>query len=175
MAPGEYPIKSFETQANVPNVAGVIPAGSSFLLRLYMDKTADSGAMNTLVKVYKNSTAGTLMCTGSGFALTTTRGLHTFLCVVSSNVTFTASDRYFVSIGVNVTTAPTVNNRAELSIEQNWDSRISVNSADGAAEHFKSFAEQRFDRYASDYHRIELRRDAGPRHCDVQRSHRYAD
>ena len=127
VAPGEYPIKSFETQANVPNVAGVIPAGSSFLLRLYMDKTADSGAMNTLVKVYKNSTAGTLMCTGSGFALTTTRGLHTFLCVVSSNVTFTATDRYFVSIGVNVTTAPTVNNKAELSIEQIWDSRISVN------------------------------------------------
>jgi hypothetical protein len=70
---GEYVIKTFETQANVPNVAGVIPAGASFLLRLYMDKTADAGAMNTLVKVSKNTATGTSICNGTGFALTTTR------------------------------------------------------------------------------------------------------
>src|SRR6185503_15273091 len=63
----------------------------------------------------------------TGFGLTTTRTLHTFLCTASSDVTFTATDRYFVWVGVNVSTAPTVNNtKAELTIEQTWDSRISV-------------------------------------------------
>ena len=42
---GEYVIKTFETQANVPNIAGVIPAGSTLLFRIYFDKTADAGAM----------------------------------------------------------------------------------------------------------------------------------
>src|SRR6185503_2944562 len=110
VAPGEYVIKSFETQANVPNIAGVIPAGSSFLLRLYMDKTADSGSISSLAKIYKNSTSGTSICNATGFGLTTTRSLHTFLCTPSSDVTFTATDRFFVWVGVSVSTAPTVNN-----------------------------------------------------------------
>ena len=117
VAPGEYAIKSFETQANVPNIAGVIPAGSSFLLRLYMNKTADSGSINPLAKIYKNSTSGTSICNANGFALTTTRSLHTFLCSASSDVTFTATDRFFVWVGVTVSTAPTVNNtKADLTI-----------------------------------------------------------
>lgn len=127
VSPGEYAIKSFETQANVPNIAGVIPAGSSFLLRLYMNKTADSGSINLLAKIYKNSTSGTSICNASGVALTTTRSLHTFLCSASSDVTFTATDRFFVWVGVTVSTAPTVNNtKGELTIETTWDSRISV-------------------------------------------------
>ena len=127
VAPGEYAIKSFETQANVPNIAGVIPAGSSFLLKLYMEKTADSGSMTPLAKIYKNSTSGTSICNAAGFGVTTTRALHIFLCTSSSDITFTATDRYFVWVGVTVTTAPTVNNtKANLTIEQTWDSRISV-------------------------------------------------
>ena len=127
VAPGEYAIKSFETQASVPNLAGVIPAGSSFLLKLYIDKTVDSGSMTPLAKIYKNSTAGTSICNASGFGITTTRALHIFLCTTSSDITFTATDRYFVWVGVTVSTAPTVNNtKAELTIEQTWDSRISV-------------------------------------------------
>ncbi|HZN00858.1 MAG TPA: carboxypeptidase regulatory-like domain-containing protein, partial [Pyrinomonadaceae bacterium] len=127
VAPGEYAIKSFETQANVPNIAGVIPAGSSFLLKLYMEKTADSGSMTPLAKIYKNSTSGTSICNAAGFGVTTTRALHIFLCTTSSDITFTATDRYFVWVGVTVTTAPTVNNtKANLTIEQTWDSRISV-------------------------------------------------
>jgi len=87
---GEYVIKSFETQANVPNIAGVIPAGSSFLFRMYMDKTADAGAMQALVKVYKNNTSGALVCNAPGPSLSTTRFLFTFLCTTPSAVTFTA-------------------------------------------------------------------------------------
>ena len=33
---GEYVIKAFETQANVPNIGGTIPASSSFLFRMYL-------------------------------------------------------------------------------------------------------------------------------------------
>ena len=124
---GEYAIKTFETQANVPNIAGVIPAGASFLLRLYMDKTADAGAMNTLVKVSKNTATGTSICNSTGFALTTTRALHTFTCVASSAVTFSASDRFFVWLGVSLTTSPGATRvKGELTIENGFDSRISV-------------------------------------------------
>lgn len=124
---GEYVIKSFETQANVPNVAGSIPAGSSFLVRFYMNKTAEAGSMQTLVKVYKNSTAGTLVCTGFGPAISTGRVLHTFSCTPQAAVTFTATDRFFVWVGVNLTAGPgSTRVKAELSVEQTWDSRISV-------------------------------------------------
>ncbi len=123
---GEYAIKSFETQTNVPNIAGVIPAGSSFIFRLYMNKTADSGAMTPLAKLYKNSTSGTPICNATGFNITTTRGLHTITCSTSSAITFSATDRFFVWVGVLLTAAPTVNTKADLSIETTWDSRISV-------------------------------------------------
>ena len=125
--PGEYAIKTFETQANVPNVAGVIPSNSSFLFRLYMGKTADAGNMNGRVKVYKNNASGTPFCTGTSFALTTGRGLYTFTCFTTSAVTFTASDRFFVWVGVNVSAgAGSTKVKAELAIEQFWDSRLTV-------------------------------------------------
>ena len=124
---GEYVIKSFETQANVPNIAGVIPAGSSFLFRMYMDKTADAGAMQALVKVYKNNTSGALVCNAPGPSLSTTRFLFTFLCTTPSAVTFTASDRFFVWVGVNLSTGPgSTRVKGELAIETGWDSRLTV-------------------------------------------------
>ena len=124
---GEYVIKSFETQANVPNIAGVIPAGSSFLFRMYMDKTADAGAMQALVKVYKNNTSGSLVCNAPGPSLSTSRFLFTFLCTTSAPVTFAASDRFFVWVGVNVTTgAGNTRVKGELAIENGFDSRLTV-------------------------------------------------
>ncbi len=124
---GEYAIKSFETQTNVPNVAGVIPAGSSFLLRLYMNKTAEAGVMSPLARIYKNSTLGTPICNATGFSLTTGRSLHTFLCSTSSAITFSATDRFFVWVGVMLTTGPgSTRVKGELTFETTWDSRISV-------------------------------------------------
>ena len=124
---GEYVIKSFETQANVPNIAGVIPAGSSFLFRMYMDKTADAGQMQTLVKVYKNNTSGSLICNAFGPGITTSRSLHTFLFTTSADVTFTATDRFFMWVGVNLTTGPgSTRVKGELSIETGWDSRATL-------------------------------------------------
>src|SRR5262245_59602537 len=123
---GEYVIKSFETQANVPNIAGVIPAGSSFLFRMYMDKTADAGAMQALVKVYKNNTSGSLVCNAPGPSLSTSRFLFTFLWTTSAPVTFAASDRFVVWVGVNLTTVSTTKVKAELAIENGFDSRLTV-------------------------------------------------
>src|SRR5215216_860093 len=95
LSSGEYVIKSFETQANVPNIDGVIPSNSSFIFKLYMNKTADSGAMVPFVKVYKNSTSGTPVCNGSGFFnLSPLRSLHTIQCSTSSAITFSPTDRY---------------------------------------------------------------------------------
>ena len=125
--PGEYAIKSFETQTSVPNIAGVIPAGSSFLLRLYMNKTVDVGAMSPLAKIYKNSTAGTSICNANGFGLTTGRALHIFLCSTTSDVTFTATDRFFVWVGISMSTGPgSTRVKAELTFEQGWDSTVNV-------------------------------------------------
>ena len=124
---GEYVIKTFETQANVPNIAGVIPSNSSFLFRMYMGKTADAGNMNPRVKVYKNNASGTPFCTGTGFALGTGRGLYTFTCFTSSAVTFSATDRFFVWVGINISASPgNTRVKGELTFEQFWDSRLSV-------------------------------------------------
>ncbi len=42
---GEYLIKEFETQASVPNTAGVIPSGSTLSFSLWMRKTANFGTV----------------------------------------------------------------------------------------------------------------------------------
>ena len=124
---GEYLIKSFETQANVPNIAGVIPAGSSLLFRMYMNKTADAGAMQTMVKVYKNNTSGSLICNAFSSGLTTARLQHVFLCTTSTAVTFTATDRFFMWVGVNLTTSPgSTRVKGEFTMETGWDSRVTV-------------------------------------------------
>ena len=44
-AVGEYVIKEFETQASVPNSAGVIPSGSTLSFSLWMRKTANFGTV----------------------------------------------------------------------------------------------------------------------------------
>ena len=106
LASGEYVIKSFETQANVPNIDGVIPSNSSFIFKLYMDKTADSGAMAPFVKVYKNSASGTPICNASGFSLSPIRSLQTIQCSTSSAITFSPTDRYFVWVGVFLSYSP---------------------------------------------------------------------
>ena len=61
--------------------------------------------MQGLVKVYKNNTSGNLICNTTSSSLTTIRGLHTFLCTTSTAVTFTASDRFFLWVGINLSTA----------------------------------------------------------------------
>src|SRR6185503_3593246 len=127
LAAGEYVIKTFETHANVPNMAGVIPSNASFIFKLYMNKTADSGVMVPYVKVYKNSATGSPICSNTGiFTLSPIRSLHTIACSTSSATTFSATDRFFLWVGVLLSSAPTVNAKGELTIETSFDSRMSV-------------------------------------------------
>jgi hypothetical protein len=72
-AAGEYVIKEFETQANVPNSPGVIPSGSTLSFAIWMRDTASAGTMSALAKVRLNSSTGATLCTATGAgALTST-------------------------------------------------------------------------------------------------------
>ncbi|HSE15992.1 MAG TPA: IPT/TIG domain-containing protein [Pyrinomonadaceae bacterium] len=131
VATGEYIIKAFDTQAGVPNAAGVITSGSTVTFELWMLKTASAGTMFPRVKLNLNSAAGASICTVTGTtALTTTLTKYTLTGTVPANVTMTASDRFYLWVGVNLTATTSVNNRAELDIEGtvngNYDSRITV-------------------------------------------------
>ena len=131
VAIGEYIIKAFDTQAGVPNAAGVITAGSTVTFNLWMVKTASAGTMFPRVKLNLNSAAGASIITVTGTtALTTTLTKYTLTGTVPANVTMSASDRFYLWVGVNLTATTSVNNRAELDIEGtvngNYDSLITV-------------------------------------------------
>ena len=131
VATGEYIIKAFDTQAGVPNAAGVITAGSSVSFSLWMMKTASAGTMFPRVKLNLNSAAGASIITLTGTtALTTTLTKYTLTGTVPANVTMAASDRFYLWVGVNLTGTTSVNNRGELDIEGtvngNYDSLITV-------------------------------------------------
>jgi YD repeat-containing protein len=131
VATGEYIIKAFDTQAGVPNAAGVITAGSTVTFNLWMVKTASGGTMFPRVKLNLNSTAGASIITLTGTtALTTTLTKYTLTGTVPANVTMSASDRFNLWVGVNLTATTSVNNKAELDIEGivngNYDSLITI-------------------------------------------------
>ena len=131
VATGEYVIKEFDTQAGVPNAAGVITAGSTVSVELWMMKTASGGTMLPRVKLHLNSAAGASIITITGAtALTTTLTKYTLTGNVPANVTMTASDRFYLWVGVNLSATSSTNNRAELDIEGtvngNYDSRITI-------------------------------------------------
>jgi len=103
-AVGEYVIKEFETQTGVPNTAGVIPSGSTLSFNLWMRKTANFGTVFPRAKIRLNSATGTLFCTATGAtALTTTVTKQTFTCTTTANIAMTASDRFYLWVGVNLT------------------------------------------------------------------------
>jgi len=131
VAAGEYVIKQFDTQSGVPNAAGTIPAGSTITFELWLRKTTTGGTMFPRAKLNLNSAAGTsLGIATSTSALTNTLTKYTFATTTSANVVMTASDRFYLWVGVNLTAAPTTNTTAELDVEGvtggNFDSLITV-------------------------------------------------
>lgn len=69
---GEYVIKTFDTQAGVPGLGGLIPASSTVSADVWMRKTALLGDMVPLVKIFLNSASGTPLCTATGATTLTT-------------------------------------------------------------------------------------------------------
>jgi hypothetical protein len=130
-AAGDYLIKEFETQPSVPNTAGVIPTSSTFSFSLYMRKTANVTGVTVKpeAKVRLNSATGTSLCSVIGStALTTTVTQMNFNCTTGSNVTMTATDRFYLWVGVNISALSNSTYSGELDIEGaaggNFDSQI---------------------------------------------------
>jgi hypothetical protein len=132
VALGEYVVRAFDTQANLPNTPGLISSGSTITFTLWMNKTGTSGTMYPRAKLYlNNNTNGTLVCTVTGStALTTTLTKYTLTATTTSNITMTANDRLYLWVGVNLTATATANNTAALNVEGtlngNYDSQFSM-------------------------------------------------
>ena len=128
---GEYVIAQFATLSGVPNAAGVIQAGSAVSASVWLRKSASQGTMFPRVKVNLNTANGTSVgvLTGST-ALTTTLTKYTLTGTVPANVTVSATDRFFLWVGVDLTAKSSQNNQAELNIEGtlngNHDSVLTV-------------------------------------------------
>ncbi len=128
-AAGEYLIKEFETQTGVPNTAGVIPSGSTLTFNVFMRKTANVGTVFPRAKIGINNAAGTVLCIATGTsALTTTVAQKTISCTTTTNVAMTATDRFYLWIGVNLTATSATAFNGELDVEGtlngNFDSNV---------------------------------------------------
>jgi len=97
---GEYFIKTFETEAGIPGVSGIIPSGSNVSFTMWMRKTANNGTMFPRAKLFLDTSvpgagSSVLICVGTGgTALTTTLTQYTFTCNTSSAIQVASSNRY---------------------------------------------------------------------------------
>jgi Bacterial Ig domain/IPT/TIG domain len=127
---GEKLINAFDTQAAVLGQAGYLPAGSITTITLWMRNTGTVGTMFPRAKLNLNDAAGTNICTATGStALTSTLTKYTLTCSNSSDIVTSATDRYYLWVGVNLTAGSSTKSfTAELDIEGteggNHDSRI---------------------------------------------------
>jgi YD repeat-containing protein len=115
----EYLIKAFDTDLGTPNASGIIPAGSVVSATLWLRKTTSAGMMYPRASLRLNSVSGQALCTLAGTApLSTTVSAYSLSCTTSVNIAMTATDRFYLSVSVNLTTAPGNNAlKAELRIE----------------------------------------------------------
>lgn len=133
-ATGEYIVKAFDTQAGVPGTAGTISSGSSVTFTLWMKKTANVGTLFPRAKLLLNSASGTSIVTVTGTAaLTTTLVKYTLTGTVPNAVNLATSDRFYLWVGVNLTSGSTSTTfKAELDVEGtangNYDSKIAIPS-----------------------------------------------
>ncbi len=128
---GEYLIKEFETQTNIPNSPGVIPSGSTVSFTIWMRKTASAGTVFARAKIRLNSATGTLFCTATGSNdLPTTVASQSLSCVTTADIRMAATDRFYLWVGMNLTNPSSTTFNGELDLEGtlngNFDSQITV-------------------------------------------------
>jgi YD repeat-containing protein len=116
-ATGETAVKAFLTDSGVPGVAGSIPAGTPLSFTLYMRKTTGNGVIYPRVRARLNSDTGALLCQATGTTPLSSIATRYVLSCTTTAITMTSTDRIYVWVGMNVTTAPGGNTRGELSIE----------------------------------------------------------
>ena len=132
-------LKSFDTQAGVPGLGGIIPANSTLTFTVWIKKTASFGTVFPRVSAGLNWPSGTSLCspTNGGTAISTTQASYTVSCTTgASAITMTATDRIWVSIGYHMTTGPGAHTmKVELDLEGTasgaTDSRVDVPNALG--------------------------------------------
>lgn len=132
---GDYLIKAFDTQAGVPNSAGVIPSGSAIKFKLWMRKTDNFGTMYARVKVNLNNATGAVIadCSepfgtqgGPDTFLIFAATARSFTCFTTADVNVTATDRFYIWVGVKVSGVGNNRVKAELVIEQVSDSNVVI-------------------------------------------------
>ena len=114
---GEIAIKAFATDPGIPGAAGSIPSGTPITFALYLRKTTGKGVIYPRVRARLNGDAGALLCQATGTTPLTSTATRYALSCTTSSITMTSTDRIYLWVGVNVTTAPGGNTRSELSIE----------------------------------------------------------
>jgi YD repeat-containing protein len=130
-APHIASLGSWDTQAGVPGVAGVIPAGSVMSVTLWMRKTSANGTVFPQATARLNNPSGALFCQAiGGTALTTTLTAYTFTCATGSAITMTGADRLMVFPGYSMTVGPgNKNMEVRLHLEGTADSRFVMPNA----------------------------------------------
>jgi hypothetical protein len=116
-ATGETAVKAFLTDAGVPGVAGSIPTGTPLTFTLHMRKTTGNGVIYPRVRARLNNDTGALLCQATGTMPLSSVATRYVLSCTTGAITMTGTDRIYLWVGVNVTSAPGGNTRGELSIE----------------------------------------------------------
>jgi YD repeat-containing protein len=116
-AMGEIAIKAFLTDFGVPGVGGSIPSATPLTFTLYMRKTTSNGVIYPRVRARLNGDTGALLCQATGTTPLSFVATRYVLSCTTGATTMTSTDRIYLWVGVNVTTAAGGNTRGELSIE----------------------------------------------------------
>lgn len=132
-------LRSFDTQAGVPGLGGIIPANSTLTFTLWMKKTSANGTVFPRVSAGLNWGSGASLCspTNGTTAISTLQTWYTVTCTTgASDITMNATDRIWVSVGYHMTAGPgNKSMKVELDIEGTslgaTDSRVSVPNAAG--------------------------------------------
>ncbi|HZR27621.1 MAG TPA: IPT/TIG domain-containing protein [Terriglobales bacterium] len=132
VAPGDYQVAGFNTQAGVPGTLGYFPTGSKFTFSLWMQTSiAGRGPVYPEAKLYTNNSSGALLCGAkSGSALTTNLQPFNFSCTTATNMGMKTTDRLYLWVGAAQAGIGGPTLRAKLSVEGtlngNYDSQVSI-------------------------------------------------
>jgi hypothetical protein len=114
---GDYLIQAFDTPAGVPNSSGTWQSTLPAYFTFYMKQTAGAtGSLFPKVKLFLNGPSGIPICTATGSALTTTQTSYSLNCTPNDDLTVSSGDRYYLWVGVNSSTTPTISTTAQFTI-----------------------------------------------------------
>ena len=111
--PGSAVMQSFYTEANVPNLVGTIPSGTTISVTLWMKKTANFGVVYPQASVGLNWSNQVQLCQATGQpnqtpsqVISTVLTAITISCQTSGAISITETDRVYVKAGYQMTTGP---------------------------------------------------------------------